>query len=335
MFLSADKFIRFIIKKYIGKINGGLNVRYIDKNEEKIRKAALLHFEKLKNFLKADKKEIQMQVYHDAMLLLTGEEKYAGAQAEFEGYEWLRDFLLADVGKLRQMAAADSEAMKNQYFEKIYETYFSKTDPSPKLQYTAAMLTRSLDLKVCPYCDRNYINNVYRRRDGREIRGSQLDHFFPKSLYPMLSMCFYNLIPVCASCNLRKHKRAFSMNPYEEGIEEQTFFDVKINNDEGYIDEKNIEVHLLTKPGMKENVEILALDEEYKEHSDIAYEILIKATYYNGTKKKEMCRNYPELFGTVSEVNRMLYGMDFEHLHKRPLQKFYIDLLKIYGEWED
>lgn len=307
-------------------------MRYIDKNEEKIRKTAFLHFEKIKNFLKTDKKEIQIQVYHDVMLLLTGEERDPSAEPEFEGYRWLRDFLLADVEKLRQMTAADSGAMKNPYFEKIYETYFSKTEPSPKLQYTAAMMTRSLDLKVCPYCDRNYINNVYRRRDGREIRGSQLDHFFPKSSYPMLSMCFYNLIPVCASCNLRKHKRTFSMNPYEEGIEEQTFFDVIINDDEGNIDENNIEVWLLTKPGMKENVEILALDEEYRGHSDIAYEILIKAIFYNETKKKEMCRNYPELFGTVAELNRMLYGMDFEHLNKRPLQKFYMDLLKIYGE---
>lgn len=52
-------------------------------------------------------------------------------------------------------------------------------------------------LRACPACD---------RAKPDEIRGkdaSDADHFFPRSLYPFLSVHPRNLIPVCGECNQR------------------------------------------------------------------------------------------------------------------------------------
>ncbi|MEX6702307.1 HNH endonuclease [Peribacillus frigoritolerans] len=43
----------------------------------------------------------------------------------------------------------------------------------------------------CPYCGGTWKSN-----------NATLDHFFPKSLYPTLSVSLWNLIPVCRTCNV-------------------------------------------------------------------------------------------------------------------------------------
>lgn len=301
-------------------------MRFINYDKERVEKVARMHYEYVKGYLKRKKESYRREIYDDVKELLHEEEW----QGDFESYNWLKKFLLADVESLRKMSAENKKAMKSAYFKKIYENHFSRIMLDKPDEYSAAVMVRMLDIRVCPYCDRNYINNIIREIDGKDIRGSQLDHFFSKGKYPMLAMCFYNLIPVCGNCNLRKHEKAFAMNPYEEDIERQTFFDIRLKNGEKEITEENVEVNLLYKEAIKENVEILALNEEYKMHSDIAFEILMKATYYNKDKKRELCRNYPQLFGSIEEIDRILYGMDFEHMNQRPLQKFYKDLLKVY-----
>lgn len=49
------------------------------------------------------------------------------------------------------------------------------------------------DLFVCPYCDIDTTNN---------IGNNQIEHFWPKSKYPFLSMNALNLISSCPSCNM-------------------------------------------------------------------------------------------------------------------------------------
>lgn len=47
-------------------------------------------------------------------------------------------------------------------------------------------------INVCPYCD---IDTTY------NIGNNQVEHFLPKSKYPLLSMNAYNLVSSCISCN--------------------------------------------------------------------------------------------------------------------------------------
>jgi 5-methylcytosine-specific restriction endonuclease McrA len=51
-------------------------------------------------------------------------------------------------------------------------------------------------LHVCSVCDEARVGTRYKRRIHADI-----DHFFPKTLYPHLSIHPFNLIPICHSCN--------------------------------------------------------------------------------------------------------------------------------------
>ncbi len=52
-------------------------------------------------------------------------------------------------------------------------------------------------LNVCPVCDKEISDSD--NKDGTAV--CDLDHFFPISQYPFLSMHPYNLIPTCKECN--------------------------------------------------------------------------------------------------------------------------------------
>jgi hypothetical protein len=108
--------------------------------------------------------------------------------------------------------------------------YDSKSIFSDELKYG---LAQKLNLKVCPYCNRNYTLTI-----NKEVVNSHLgkikvvktrpdfDHFFCKSKHPILALSFYNLIPSCAICNRTlKGDVEFSLDiqnghvhPYLEGF---------------------------------------------------------------------------------------------------------------------
>ena len=64
-------------------------------------------------------------------------------------------------------------------------------------------------LYVCPVCDTDFSD-----LNSRGIPECELDHFFPKSSYPMLSIHPFNLIPACNSCN---SKRKGKKDPLKNG----------------------------------------------------------------------------------------------------------------------
>lgn len=64
---------------------------------------------------------------------------------------------------------------------------------------------------VCPYCNRDYINER-----GNKYPGGHLDHFFPRSQYPFFAICLYNLIPCCAICNTKKNERELTVSPFKK-----------------------------------------------------------------------------------------------------------------------
>lgn len=78
-----------------------------------------------------------------------------------------------------------------------------------------------IGIEICPYCQRNYISSYEESNDEKTT--ADLDHFYPKSLYPFLALSLYNFIPSCQICNSRfkgnKDTRD-SIYPYEEGFDE-------------------------------------------------------------------------------------------------------------------
>lgn len=67
-----------------------------------------------------------------------------------------------------------------------------------KISWGAYALVNLYELRICPYCQTSHIN--YHDVDALKMRPA-LDHFFPRSIYPYLGICLYNLIPSCYQCN--------------------------------------------------------------------------------------------------------------------------------------
>ncbi len=209
--------------------------------------------------------------------------------------------------------------IRKDIFEKEYDNW------KVRKQYGAYDFVKVLGLNSCPYCNRNYIFVV--DSDNGKLR-PEIDHFYPKSIYPFLAMSFYNLIPSCAICNHTKSDKVEESleNPYELEANSYKFTyrptTVKfaaVNKEKYNFNNFEIEIY-----GNKANLNIFKLEELYKQHKDIVLELLIKKAYYPQSYIEELSK-----FGfTKDEIYRYLlcnYLSD-EDLHKRPLSKLIKDI---------
>ncbi len=83
-------------------------------------------------------------------------------------------------------------------FEKILANRFGRDT------FTTAFWFKNKTMLICPACDTLRPEEKRERSDeGKETSKvyAQVDHFFPKSVYPFLSVHPYNLVPICSVCN--------------------------------------------------------------------------------------------------------------------------------------
>lgn len=101
-------------------------------------------------------------------------------------------------------------------------------------------LISSLKTHCCPYCNRQYITSWC--DDLSEHTTSDLDHFYPKSIYELFSLSLFNFIPSCQICNSRQKLNKVSdiLYPYEEGMGHEIRFRVEPNQKNGSEDESDI-----------------------------------------------------------------------------------------------
>lgn len=86
-----------------------------------------------------------------------------------------------------------------------------------------------LSLDFCPMCNESQVGHIW---DGNRIYRQALDHFLPKSKYPIFSLSIYNLIPCCNTCNslFKRDKDTLNplhANPYVKGSDDYAFFDIE------------------------------------------------------------------------------------------------------------
>ena len=188
-----------------------------------------------------------------------------------------------------------------------------------------------LNLKTCPYCNRNYIFTI----DKNKRIKPEIDHFYPKSIYPYLAVSFYNLIPSCSICNgfgAKGNRDSFKdklINPYEIKNNDFCFsFDIMsadiLNNK---LNEKAIKITFLKK--IDSNNDYFQLENLYDKHRDIVIELYqkLKLEYSNEylkILKKSFKLNFDE-----DEIYRLLYGYykNENDFHKRPLSKMIKDII--------
>lgn len=199
--------------------------------------------------------------------------------------------------------------------------------------YGAYKFVELLDLKTCPYCNRNYISMLEKESKKDKQTRPELDHFYAKSIYPFLAINYYNLIPSCSTCNkLKSDDDSLNLlHPYNNAVDninitywlnDMKFYNVQSIKDLTFESEKSIEVEIENMP--EYNKVVFQIERLYQEHSDIVIELILKHLHYPQSYVEELAS-----FGyNREEIYRFIFSnyLNKENLSKRPLSKLTKDI---------
>lgn len=214
-----------------------------------------------------------------------------------------------------------------------------------KKDWSRHRLISDLNIRSCPYCNRQYITNY-----EFDKTTADLDHFYPKADYPFLALSLYNFIPSCQICNSRfKLKENFKekahIYPYKEAFDSNAVFRTKPSVDfnidylQGLSLDFEIELKLneemetKLKNRIENSIKTFKLNEVYQSHKDYVSEMIRKSIVYNESRINELLDQYPGLFKDRDDVLQMIvsnYICDDE-LDKRPLAKLTKDICEEFG----
>lgn len=241
------------------------------------------------------------------------------------------------------------EAHKRAKYRKRKNTAFGKFKSDMESLYKGIMndgypqktygmqLSRSLNIRTCPYCNRSYTfsldDKIDQASDQRVRVRPEFDHFYPKADYPCLALCFYNLIPSCPVCNHLKSEREIDLNPYLIDTENSPI-SFKLKNKNGVKTAKNIKLRVVSKNGSgRKNIKVLGLQQLYNEHKDYVKEMMDKAVAYNKSYYDGLIESFRGMDLNAQDIENRIWGTYTEcsDLGKRPLSKLTRDILKIYN----
>jgi 5-methylcytosine-specific restriction endonuclease McrA len=212
----------------------------------------------------------------------------------------------------------------------------------------AVWLVQELNIKSCSYCNSQYTLTVEHNNETKLL--FHLDHFFPKSIYPYLSLSYYNLIPCCASCNMSKSDKPYSIknniHPYLDSLDKiakyeatnksLALFLLDINKNENQIElQLNVRTKYLgdleTENKLKNYKNEFKVETQYQQFKDVVGETYIKGLYYNSHRKKELSNFFKKNKGitlTQEMIHRFIVGnyTEDKDLLKRPLAKMMKDI---------
>lgn len=197
---------------------------------------------------------------------------------------------------------------------------------------------RRQELKSCVYCNANYTIT-----DADGIAYYDLDHWKPKSKYPFLCISFFNLQPSCHSCNMHKgdDDEHEYMGLYVDREEElQDIFSLTLDNAgvANYITEHDITHLNINFRSLAPQYDVMCndmntqlhIESRYREHRDVAEEVIWRKMIYNDAFKDSLRNLLEEKNFTNEEIDRFILGSYIEevNVHKRPLTKLMQDVLK-------
>lgn len=242
----------------------------------------------------------------------------------------LPDVIKADYSEIAEIANVYNSRqikMPKKYKKFIIDTLYKQRFPRKEF-------VEELQVTVCPYCNRNFVNSTYKRTM------CDLDHFYDKETYPILAVSFHNLVPVCHACNHAKASNAISYSPHNTkfNTDDLLAFDFYIGGIDYWVDNKQIGIEIDCSRELESNVQELKLREVYQIHSDIVQECIKKAIMFNPDYMTDLFNTYNGLFESEEELYRIVFGnyMEESSYGKRPLSKLTKDILsklliEIYG----
>lgn len=201
-------------------------------------------------------------------------------------------------------------------------------------------IAHRMKIKTCVYCNANYAIS------DKEGKGYfDLDHWKPKSLYPYLCVAFYNLQISCAACNRRKSNsdlEFFQLWNNLIGTNREVFrfhldrADISRYWITNLVEELDIRLKNVVPADnvLLNNTENqLHISTRYKEHRDVAEEVLWRAKAYS----KGYWTSFENALNTLGisqeDKRRYLMGSYVQpgDVYLRPLAKMAQDVAKAAG----
>lgn len=199
-----------------------------------------------------------------------------------------------------------------------------------------------MDVPVCPYCNRQY---TFTLASGKSR--PQMDHYYPRDLYPYLAVSLYNLVPCCAVCNTAKGPldtmKDPILYPYDEGFSYDMGFQIVAKDSDDWVKilhdgtgefSLGVEKNRPIPPGKEAVVEkqmgALNLNEHYDMHKDYIRDILRRQAMYTPERIKDLYEQFDHLFRSREELKQVLSGTDTDERGwgKRTLSKLTYDIVK-------
>ena len=205
--------------------------------------------------------------------------------------------------------------------------------------------TTSLGVEVCPYCNRSYIftsKAVQNDKTLKYICRPEIDHFFPKSIFPYLSCTPANFIPSCHQCN---HKKSDDYNttdvnthtvyPYLESFDKDSVFKLTYKDS----DRKEYNIKIIYKGNKKEknSIEAFNLEALYNMHKIEIEDLIQRYRCYSKPKINDILKLFPNIDQSTmdniswlitKQMRNEILGLSLGDDSKEyPLKKFKKDLI--------
>lgn len=255
----------------------------------------------------------------------------------------LNNKFIFDVNSLKLFSSVDydkyiqfSKSVKRKAeYKDIYDffnelnkllSYYSFLSDS---NYNSYNLTHNLNIRSCIYCNRIYTLTT-RKVSKKKLMNPQLDHWFPKSKYPLLQLSFFNLIPSCDICNSRiKRNNIFSLekhfHPYFiEDINENLEFTFYFKN----LNEYQVLFSENSSKKIKSTYELMHIDEMYTAHQYELKDLIKIKTNYSSNYIDILTKTFPKADLSKNDIYRLAMGTEAEpkDFHQRPFSKFKYDI---------
>lgn len=253
-------------------------------------------------------------------------------------------------------------SMELKFNEETEAFFLNKYDNFRNSQ--AVKLIRKLNIRVCPYCNRNYMelyNEGEKGKIAKHVFKGELDHYFPKSQYPHLAISVFNLIPCCKICNHEKHENdSRVLYPYSNNnkltckftlsmLTDDDEFDITFNekiheyqkNDVTYIQgtSDNFKINIKSIDSefndlVRNSNKAFKLEKKYNSSKSYVKELLRKRYIYTEEYANILSGTFNEVFKAPEDVKKTIFSNELNEsdYKDRPLSKLTYDILKELNE---
>ena len=297
-----------------------------------------------------------------------------GGQAKIKEIRRKKIGLNGVDGRIKEEKLTQTQKQKRINAKRLFKAFcYEKFCDSHATEekWDAYKFCKGLNVFVCPYCNRQYIFTVAEHEE-HQLEGSvtcyvrpELDHFYPKDIYPYLSCNLYNLVPSCSVCNHAKSDTDFGetedsklIYPYGEEFGDDGVFRVKI--DDAYIETEKLFKGMYTDDKQKEQLriciessgskkdkvdkskEVFHLEPIYNMHKLDLVEFLKRYRNYCDPKRTELLKIFRQAQPTAridecqlkiffdimsSQLETQILGM-YDSSEQYPLKKMKTDIKK-------